>query len=76
MDWNRYDYIGKMAWFLLNEFNIESGVADISFMLSGSNTLGTQPKAVNSSYFWQVTGIKKLQMWGEVSTDGGKKKKK
>jgi hypothetical protein len=32
------------------------GVADGHFILSGSNTLGTQSKGVNSSYFFQNTG--------------------
>lgn len=63
-NWFRVEIIHLGNW-------LGIGVGDSSFLLSGSNTLGTQPKTINSSYFWQVTGIKKLQMWGETSTDGG-----
>jgi hypothetical protein len=42
------------------------GVADEFLVLSGSNTLGTQQRGVNCSYFWQNNGIKKLQMYGEA----------
>jgi hypothetical protein len=43
------------------------GLADISkFVLEGSKTLGQQQiGAINTAYFWQNTGINKIQMYGE-----------
>jgi len=46
------------------------GIADKNFVLSGSSTLGTQSSCLNSSYFYQNSGIKKLQMHGESAIDG------
>lgn len=41
------------------------GVADLEFLIDGGSTLGTQRKGVNSSYFWQSSGIRKIQMFSE-----------
>eukprot|EP01116_Phalansterium_solitarium_P014642 TRINITY_DN323_c1_g1_i12.p5 TRINITY_DN323_c1_g1~~TRINITY_DN323_c1_g1_i12.p5 ORF type:complete len:112 (+),score=47.36 TRINITY_DN323_c1_g1_i12:283-618(+) len=41
------------------------GVADSNFKLSGSKTVGTQETGVNAGYFWQSSGIHRLQMHGE-----------
>jgi len=45
------------------------GFAEASFVLSGSRTLGTQPGCINSSYFWQSHGLRKIQMHGEQYTE-------
>jgi len=45
------------------------GLADSNFVTSGNKTLGTQSLGINTGYFWQNTGIHKIQMHGEVSTD-------
>jgi hypothetical protein len=41
------------------------GLADKSYILNGGNPLGSQTSGINSSYFWQDTGINRLQMPGE-----------
>lgn len=45
------------------------GVCDDKFALSESKTLGTQPGSINAAYFFQNTGINRLQMFGELSVD-------
>jgi hypothetical protein len=55
-----YSILGK--WFGV-------GVCDDKFTLSESKTLGTQPGSVNAAYFFQNTGINRLQMFGELSVD-------
>jgi hypothetical protein len=42
------------------------GVADAKFSINGGNTLGTQTgNTINSAYFWQNSGIRKIQMTSE-----------
>jgi len=45
------------------------GVCDSNFVFFGSKTLGTQITGINSGYFWQNSGIRKIQMHGQPSTD-------
>ncbi len=45
------------------------GLCDDRFVLNDSKTLGTQKHGVNLGYFYQNTGINRLQMHGEVSKD-------
>lgn len=40
------------------------GIADAKFILEGSSTLGSQNSGVNSCYFWQNSGIRRIQMYG------------
>ncbi|PRP87627.1 hypothetical protein PROFUN_04654 [Planoprotostelium fungivorum] len=46
------------------------GVCDEKFVVTDSKTLGTQKGSINSAYFWQVTGVNKLQMTSERPVDG------
>jgi hypothetical protein len=42
------------------------GVADIRFFIvEGDKTLGTQTRGLNSSYYWQNNGLRKVQAYGE-----------
>jgi hypothetical protein len=45
------------------------GLADESYLISGGTTLGAQVTGLNSSYFWQDTGIRRIQMYGEPKKD-------
>jgi len=48
---------------------IAIGVSDLSFHIINSTTLGSQSNAINSCYFWQNIGIRKLQMVYEPSIE-------
>lgn len=45
------------------------GVCDAQFVLNDNKTLGSQQKCLNTAYFYQNTGIHRLQMGGEASID-------
>ncbi len=45
------------------------GLADEHYVISGGTTLGSQVNGINASYFWQDTGIRRLQMFGEAKKD-------
>jgi hypothetical protein len=48
------------------------GFCDERFQLNDGKTLGTQTQSVSSAYFYQNTGINRLQMHGEMSIDDAK----
>lgn len=45
------------------------GIADLGYVLVGSKTLGTQTNCFNASYFWQDSGIRKIQASEEYSVE-------
>jgi hypothetical protein len=45
------------------------GVGESQLLVENGKTLGTQSKCINSSYFFQNTGIRRIQMYGEKSID-------
>jgi len=45
------------------------GICEEHFQVADGKTLGTQRNCINAAYFYQNTGINRLQMRGEVSID-------